>query len=126
MDHRLIACTASRYGRPSAEGVSRTTDFAPAEWSLLLRLQRLALRYFLENQLACGLVLDRQRNHGPRAASGLCSTAATGMGLMALALASAPPYQLLTVGAAILRVRAAVEAALGHLPADHPRECTRR
>src|SRR5262249_51452435 len=95
MDYRPSARTASRHGRRRADGGSRMTDLTPAEWSLLLRLQRLALRYFLENQLAGGLVLDRQRNHGPRAASGLCSTAATGMGLIALALAAAPPYRLL-------------------------------
>jgi hypothetical protein len=83
---------------------------------LLLRLQRLALRYFLENQLAGGLVLDRQRNHGPRAASGLCSTAATGMGLIALALAAAPPYRLLPRGEAVTRIRAALEAAWTRLP----------
>jgi hypothetical protein len=92
------------------------TDLTPAEWSLLLRLQRLALRYFLENQLAGGLVLDRQRNHGPRAASGLYSTAATGMGLIALALAAAPPYRLLPRGEVIVRIRAALETAWARLP----------
>jgi hypothetical protein len=83
---------------------------------LLLRLQRLALRYFLENQLASGLVLDRQRNHGPLAMSGLCSTAATGMGLIALALAAAPPYRLLPRGEAVARIRAALETAGTRLP----------
>jgi hypothetical protein len=116
MDHRLITRTASRHGRPSADGGSRTTDLTPAEWSLLSRLQRLALRYFLENQLTSGLVLDRQRNHGPRAAAGLCSTAATGMGLIALALAAAPPYRMLPRGEAVTRIRAALETAWGRLP----------
>jgi hypothetical protein len=92
------------------------TDLTPAEWVLLLRLQRLALRYFLENQLAGGLVLDRQSNHGPRAASGLCSTAATGMGLIAIALAAAPPYRLLARGEAVTRIRAALETAWDRLP----------
>src|SRR5262245_39066285 len=110
------ARAASWHGRPSADGGSRMTDLTPAEWSLLLRLQRLALRYFLENQLAGGLVLDRQRNHGPRAASGLCSTAATGMGLIALALAAAPPYRLLPRGEAVTRIRAALETAWARLP----------
>src|SRR5262245_57907937 len=54
-------------GRESCTGVAvpdtHLTRLSPAEWSLLLRLQRLALRYFLDNQLAGGLVLDRQRNH---------------------------------------------------------------
>jgi hypothetical protein len=83
---------------------------------LLLRLQRLALLYFLENQLPSGLVLDRQRNHGPRAGSGLCSTAATGMGLIALALAAAPPYRLLPRGEAVARIRAALTTAWARLP----------
>jgi hypothetical protein len=86
---------------------------------LLLYLQRQALRYFLDNQAPGGLVLDRQRNHGPRHWHGLCSTAATGMGLIALALAAAPPYRLLTPQAAALRVRAGLQAALGRLPHDH-------
>src|SRR5262249_7754462 len=76
------------------------------------------LRYFLDNQTPGGLVLDRQRNHGPRQGRGLCSTAATGMGFLALALAAAPPYRLLTPRAAAGRVRTGLEAALG-LPRDH-------
>src|SRR4051794_40591805 len=62
----------------------------PAERALLLRHQRLALRNFLDNQTPGGLVPDRQGNRGPRRPHGLWSTAATGMGLIALALASAP------------------------------------
>jgi hypothetical protein len=88
------------------------------ERAYLLQLQRLALRYFLENQRPCGLVLDRQRNHGPRRAHGLCSTAATGMGLISLALASAPPHRLLPRSAAVDRARAALKAALESLPHD--------
>jgi hypothetical protein len=90
-----------------------------AEQALLLRLQRRALQYFLDNQTPDGLVLDRQRNHGCRRGRGLCSTAATGMGLIALALAAGSPYRLLTPRAATLRVRAGLEAALGRLPSDH-------
>jgi hypothetical protein len=41
------------------------------------------------------------------------------MGFIALALAAAPPYRLLTPRAAALRVRAGLEAALGRLPSDH-------
>jgi len=89
-----------------------------ADRGLLLRLQRLALRYFVDNQRPLGLVLDRQRNHGPVLAHGWCSTAATGMGFVALALASAPPYRLLTPGEAAARVRAGLEAALHRLPHD--------
>jgi hypothetical protein len=87
--------------------------------ALLSCLQLRALQYFLDNQTPGGLVLDRQRNRGPRQGRGLCSTAATGMGFIALALASGPPYRLLTPGAAALRVRAGLEAALGRLPSDH-------
>jgi hypothetical protein len=86
---------------------------------LLLRLQHQALQYFLDNQLPHGLVLDRQHNHGPRRAHGWCSTAATGMGFIALALAAAPPYRLLTPHAAAWRIRTGLEAALDRLPHDH-------
>jgi hypothetical protein len=90
----------------------------PGERQLLLRLQCRALRYFLDNQLPTGLVLDRQRNHGPRRFTGLCSTSATGMGCIALALASAPPYRLLAPSEAVTRVRSTVEVALERLPHD--------
>jgi hypothetical protein len=82
-------------------------------------VQRQALCYFLDNQVSGGLVLDRQRNHGPCHQDGLCSTAATGMGFIALALAAAPPYRLLTPHAAALRIRAGLQTALGRLPNDH-------
>ena len=36
-----------------------------ADLGILFALQRLALDYFLDNQAANGLVLDRQANHGP-------------------------------------------------------------
>jgi hypothetical protein len=90
----------------------------PGERGLLLPLQRQALRYFLDNQAPGGLFLDRQRNHGPRRAHGLCSTAATGMGLIALGLAAAPPYRLLPRGDAVRRARVTIEAALERLPDD--------
>jgi hypothetical protein len=84
-----------------------------------LHLQQQALRYFLENQVPSGLVLDRQANHGPRRAHGLCSLAATGMGFIALALAAAPPYRLLTRREAVLRLTAGLRTALEGLPHDH-------
>src|SRR5689334_3307896 len=99
----------------SAPGVSLST----AEREFLLRLQRDALQFFLDNQTPGGLTLDRQSNHGPRRAYGLCSTSASGMGLIALALSSAPPYRLLSPAAAALRVRGVLEAALARLPHDH-------
>ncbi len=94
----------------------RTATFAPAERQVLLRLQRQALSYFLDNQFDSGLVLDRQRNHGPLTMTGLCSTAATGMGCIALGLASAAPYRLLAPSDAVARIRATLETALERLP----------
>ncbi len=85
---------------------------------LLLRLQSQALQYFLDNQTPAGLILDRQSNHGPLRSSGLCSTAATGMGWIALALAAHDPYCLLTLREAVLRVRTGMETALHTLPHD--------
>jgi hypothetical protein len=83
---------------------------------LLLHLQARALQYFLDNQTPAGLLLDRQRNGGPLYCGGLCSTSATGMGWIALALASAEPYQLLTPSEAVQRVRTGLETALHRLP----------
>jgi hypothetical protein len=91
----------------------------PADRGFLLRLQRQALQYFLDNQMPNGFMLDRQSNQGPRRAHGLCSMAATGMGCIAVALASAPPYRLLAPRMAALRIRAALHAALHRLPHDH-------
>jgi hypothetical protein len=84
----------------------------------LLRLQEQALCYFLDNQTPDGLILDRQRNHGSPYAGGLCSTAATGMGFIALALASAAPHRLIAAAAAARRVRTGLETALHRLPHD--------
>jgi hypothetical protein len=64
----------------------------PSERTFLLGLQRQSLQYFLDNQIPDGLFLDRLANHGPRRAAEWCSTAATGMGLIALGLAAANPY----------------------------------
>jgi hypothetical protein len=88
----------------------------PGERQVLLRLQRQALRYFLDNQFPSGLVLDRQHNHGQLSMSGLCSTAATGMGCIALALASARSYRLLSPSDAATRIRTTLETALDRLP----------
>lgn len=85
---------------------------------LLLRLQSQALHYFLDNQTANGLILDRQRNHGPLRRGGLCSIAATGMGWMALALASDEPYRLLSPCEAARRIRIGLQTALHALPHD--------
>lgn len=84
----------------------------------LLALERLALQYFLDNQTPSGLFLDRQSNRGPLRAEGLCSTSATGMGWIALALASADPHRLLSAADAVGRIRAGLETALFRLPHD--------
>ncbi len=96
-----------------------SAELTPAEHGLLLRLQRQALQYFIDAQVPSGLILDRQSNHGPRRSDGLCSLAATGMGMITLALASAPPYRLLSPATAALRIRAALRGALERLPHDH-------
>ena len=85
---------------------------------LLLRLQSQALQYFLDNQTPAGLVLDRQRNHGPLRRGGLCSISATGMGWMALAIASDAPYRLLSPYEAVRRIRTGIQTALHDLPHD--------
>jgi hypothetical protein len=100
----------------------RTAGGSPldaGDHAFLLGLQRLALGYFLDNQSANGLVLDRQANHGPRRPHGLCSLTATGMGFVALALASADPHRLLSPRAAARRIADGLSAALGLLPHDH-------
>jgi hypothetical protein len=86
---------------------------------LLRHLQRRALNYFLDNQLPNGLVLDRQTNHGPSREEGTLSITATGMGLIAIALASASPYRLITEQEAIDRIRMALETGLERIPVDH-------
>jgi hypothetical protein len=89
------------------------------ERAFVLGLQRQALQYFLDNQAPSELMRDRQANCGPLRSDGWCSTSATGMGLIALALAAAPPYRLLTPAEGARRVRAAVNAALDQVPEDH-------
>jgi hypothetical protein len=91
----------------------------PADRAFLLELERQALDYFLENQTPCGLILDRQHNHGPRRPHGTCSTSATGMGFIALALASAPPFGLVTAHEAGQRIAAGLRAVLERLPHEH-------
>lgn len=89
----------------------------PRNKRLLFEYQLHALSYFLENQLPHGLILDRQANHGPRRFDGLCSTSATGMGLVAIALASSPEYRLISRDDAHQRIARGIDAAfrLPHL-----------
>jgi hypothetical protein len=106
---------------PRTASASRVCEpaFSPRERATLLRLQEGFLRYFLDNQTGDGLVLDRQANFGRRRSVGLCSTATTGMGFIAIALASAEPYHRLTRSEAIQRIRGGLETALEKLPHTH-------
>lgn len=106
----------ARLGSGAFEGNAACSG---AETALLLSLQRQALQYFLDNQMPNGLMLDRQRNHGSRCSFGLCSSSATGMGFIALALASAPPYCMHSRQSALDRIRAGMHSGLDHLPHDH-------
>jgi hypothetical protein len=103
-------------GRALPGGSARLTA---QEQAFLLSLQRQSLQYFLDNQSAGGLMRDRQANRAPHRLRGWCSTAASGMGLIALALAAAPPYRLLERDKAVHRVRLALNAALERVPHDH-------
>lgn len=78
---------------------------------LLMEYQKRALSYFLENQLPHGLILDRQANHGQLRFDGLCSTSATGMGLIAVGLASSPEYRLISRADAKERIARGIEGA---------------
>src|SRR2546421_3236665 len=112
--YRAAAVAAAR--SPAMKNGSALT---PADRALLLRLQCQALQYFLDNQAAHGLMLDRQCNHGPRRPHGLCSTTATGMGFIALAVASGPPYHLISPGVAASRIAAGLGTVFELLPHDH-------
>src|SRR5271165_2903349 len=92
------AGTAVPSRRPNkwSRHIPSASPLSPSDRALLFGLQRQALGYFLDNQVPSGLLLDRQSNFGPLRGSGWCSTAATGMGLVALALAAAAPYRLLS------------------------------
>jgi hypothetical protein len=106
-------------GPPGRAACSRSGALEQTERAFLLRLQHEALQYFLDNQKPDGLMLDRQHNHRPPMEHAWCSTAATGMGLIALALAAAEPYRLLTPAEAARRIGTCLETALDRLPHDH-------
>jgi hypothetical protein len=99
-------------GRAESELSATDRDF-------LYSIQVQALRYFLDNQTAHGLVLDRQSNHGQRRAEGLCSLAATGMGCIGIALAAEREYGLISRAEAGQRISAVLQTCLRELPADH-------
>ena len=92
------------------------SDLTANDRAFLLGLQRSALQYFTDNQMSNGLMLDRQRNLGSMSSFGLCSTATTGMGFIAVALASCPPYGLISRSDAVQRIQLGLATALDHLP----------
>ena len=100
---------------PGRVGASGPTS----DRGLLRRLQRRAIAYFLDNQAPDGLVQDRQANLGPAREDDRMSIAATGMGLIAISLASASPHRLIARNEAIDRVRAALRTGLDRIPRDH-------
>jgi hypothetical protein len=108
------SATAPEQPIPAEDG----EDLAPADRLFLLQLQKQAMQYFVDNQMANGLILDRQHNGESLQIQGLCSTAATGMGLIALALAASPPFQLVSPSTAVIRIRTALETVLHRLPHD--------
>jgi hypothetical protein len=99
-------------------GAPADGQLSASDRDFLFGLQVQALHYFLDNQTAGGLVLDRQANREALRSGGVCSLAATGMGCIALALASREEYRLLSPAVASERVRAALRTCLKDLPAD--------
>jgi hypothetical protein len=102
-------------------GIGTQADglLSASDRDFLFGLQVQALHYFLDNQTASGLILDRQSNRGPLRTDGLCSLTATGMGCVALALAAEPEYGLLSREVAAERIAATLATCLERLPADH-------
>jgi hypothetical protein len=99
-------------------GTSADGFLSASDRDFLFGLQVQALHYFLDNQTTGGLLLDRQRNHGPLRSGGVCSLAATGMGCIGLALAAEPEYKLLSRITAAERITALLRTCLNDLPAD--------
>ncbi|MDD4318933.1 MAG: glucoamylase family protein [Candidatus Peribacteraceae bacterium] len=102
------------FGFPAAaEGRESAAD--------LDRIERDCLLYFLENRTEEGLFADRQRNRGERYDLDAvpCSLSATGMGLIALAVAAQKPHRLLTPSEASERCGQTCDTARGKLPQDH-------
>ncbi len=95
------------------------SDLTSADQAFLLHLQTLALRYFVDNQTSDGFWLDRQRNFGTCTDDAWRSTSATGMGLIAIAIASAEPFRLLTRRQAVVRAAHSLRTAVESAPHDH-------
>jgi hypothetical protein len=100
-------------------GTTADRNLSASDRDFLFGLQVQALRYFLDNQTARGLMLDRQSNRGSLRSSGVCSLAATGMGCIGIALAARAEYRLLSPADAAKRIAAALRACLYDVPCDH-------
>jgi hypothetical protein len=111
------------WGQPSIpaatarDSSSVTTTLKSEQKKQLSVLEDQGIKYFLDNQIDGGLMFDRQTNFG-KSTSSWCSLSATGMGLIAVALASGPNHHMITREDAIARVRKALLAAKA-LPAIH-------
>jgi hypothetical protein len=130
MSRRRFLQVSGRYLQLFAamSAVGAITNFPQAGASSLLTgskkhrfledLQRRQLSYFIDNQTESGLMLDRQHNHAAPDLNGIISTAATGMGLIAVALAAQPEYRMITRADAVSRVEKALRTA-ENLPQQH-------
>lgn len=85
-----------------------------------LSIQARGFDYFIQNQTEEGLFLDRQTNGGPRIPreKEICSTAATGMGFISLALAAGHNYGI-SHDQAVARCARGFQTVLHDLPQDH-------
>lgn len=98
---------------PHLDGLSKKgRALTPSEKVSLLKLQKQLLQYFLDNQVRNGFIRDRQRNHGSIRDGGATSSSSTGMGLIAIALASAKEYDIIPRKEAEERIIKALEHAL--------------
>ncbi|MBU6453461.1 MAG: hypothetical protein KGS72_16895 [Cyanobacteria bacterium REEB67] len=102
---------ATRPLTTATPAVGTPFTFGPEQKKLLLRLEGEGIQYFLDNQLDNGLIQDRQTNFEKSHGQYQCSLSATGMGLIAIALASGPQFKKISREDAIARVHKALLAA---------------
>jgi len=102
------------------EPITAASSLKPADKKVLAQLENEAIKYFLDNQLENGLILDRQTNFDKPVGAGeySCSISGTGMGLIAIALASGPTHNLISHDEAVARVKKTLLMAKT-LPEDH-------
>ncbi|MBS1993842.1 MAG: hypothetical protein JSS83_25170 [Cyanobacteria bacterium SZAS LIN-3] len=105
------------------QAITAASSLKAPDKKLLLQLENEAIKYFLDNQLDNGLILDRQMNFASAAEMAAakehpCSVSGTGMGLIAIALASSPNHKIISREDAIARVKKTLLMAR-LLPQDH-------